>query len=284
MVSLILLLNRVFRPPNVEGRESGEAYSRWEHCWGLETAKIYLEPAGDIDGKRVLDVGCGLGGKTVAYQECGASAVVGADILEANAEASQAFASQRAAEVDSSGGGEGDYAFITGDAASLPFVDEVFDTVVANDAMEHSSRPELALAEMRRVTKRGGAIWLFFTPHFSPLGSHLYDYIYTPWCHLLFTRTQIERAIRRIVAERQEGAGGGDVEGQVLEIMRSYEEDLNHMSVRRFLGIAHRQPTLKVTRLELRPAKFRALAPLTRVPLVRELVTGFVVCRLERTD
>ena len=30
------------------------------------------------------------------------------------------------------------------------------------------------------------------------------------------------------------------------------------------------------------PAKFAALRPLTRVPGVRELVTGFVTCRLER--
>ena len=43
-------------------------------------------------------------------------------------------------------------------------------------------------------------------------------------------------------------------------------------------------PALAVAYLELKPAKFRFLAPLTRVPFVRELVTGFVVCRLKRTD
>jgi ubiquinone/menaquinone biosynthesis C-methylase UbiE len=272
--SLILLLNKVFRPPNVEGRESGQAYSRWEHRWGLETAARYLEPAGDLSGKTVLDIGCGLGGKTVAYEERGASAVFGADILEANAAASRSYAHET--------GSGGRSAFLAGDAAELPFVNEAFDTVVANDAMEHFARPERALIEMCRVTKKGGAVWIFFTPHFSPLGSHLYDYIYTPWCHLLFTRSQIERAIRRIVRERDGGAGGGDIEGKTAEIMRSYDEDLNHMSVRRFLKIVRRIPTLAIDYLELRPAKFRFLAPATRVPVARELVTGFVVCRLER--
>ncbi len=274
MKSFILLLNKVFRSPNVEGRESEEAYSRWEHHWGLETATRYLEPRGDLDGKKVLDVGCGLGGKTVAYRERGAGAVFGADILEANAAASRDFA------VES--GVDDRTAFLVGDAALLPFGDGSFDTVVANDAMEHFSRPAEALDEIRRVTRRGGAIWIFFTPHFSPLGSHLYDYIYTPWCHLVFTRRAIEGAIGDVLRERMTGQSWDEIEKRRLEIMRSYDEDLNHMSIRRFLGIVGRIPSLAVTMLELRPAKFRKLAPLTRVPIVRELVTGFVVCRLEK--
>lgn len=278
MDSLILKLNKVFRPPNVAGRESGEAYSRWEHHWGLETAERYLEPAGDLGGKIVLDIGCGLGGKTVAYEERGASAVYGADILEANVAASLNYAREAAgAKV-----GGGHSAFLAGDASDLPFESEAFDTVVANDAMEHFARPERALEEIYRVTKKNGAAWIFFTPHFSPLGSHLYDYIYTPWCHLLFTRAQIERAIRRILMERQSGTDSDEVERQTAEIMRSYDEDLNHMSVRRFLALVRRTPGFAVDYLELRPAKYRILAPLTRLAAIRELVTGFVVCRLEK--
>ena len=276
MSTFILFLNKFFRRPNVQGRESGEAYSRWEHEWGLDTAINYLEPFGDLKGKKVLDVGCGLGGKTVAYVERGAKAVFGADIVESNAAASQSYAA--GLEADSARS-----VFLVGDAAVLPFENEVFDAVVANDAMEHFAYPGAALAEMRRVTRPGGALWIFFTPHFSPLGSHLYDYIYTPWCHLVFTRSQIESAIRRILLQRGEIEESGRVDNHVIEIMRSYDEDLNHMSVRRFFRLVAGEPGLAVTRVELRPAKFRWLAPLTRVPVIRELVTGFVVCRLERT-
>lgn len=276
MESVILFLNKIFRRPNVGGRESGEAYSRWEHQWGREVARRYLEPAGDLDGKIVLDVGCGLGGKTVAYEEAGVSTVVGTDILPENTEASQDYARQNAA------GGRS--AFLTSDVAALPFRDGVFDTVVANDAMEHFSRPASALEEMRRVTKRGGAIWIFFTPHFSPLGSHLYDYIYTPWCHLLFSRSQIKRAIKRILEERAAGGSGEALADRVERIMTSYDEDLNHMSVRRFLRIAKAIPSLHIGVLELRPAKFGFLKPLTSIPLVRELFTSFVVCRLQKSE
>jgi hypothetical protein len=65
--------------------------------------------------------------------------------------------------------------------------------------------------------------------------------------------------------------------------MTSYDRDLNHMSIRWFLRIIRNVGGLRVSYLELRPARFKALEWVTRIPLMRELVTGFVICRLERT-
>ena len=271
MTGLIVGLNRVFRRPNVGGRESPEAYSRWEHHWGREFAHAYMDPRHDLDGKRVLDVGCGLGGKTVAYAESGARAV-GVDLLAANVEQSRHYAQANAAVVD----------FVVADAAALPVKNGTFDTVVANDAMEHFADPVGALGEMARAVAGGGAIWIFFTPHYSPLGSHLYDYVYTPWCHLLFTRAQLAAAIRRVLMERAPAEREEAIDARVRGIMQSYDQELNHMSVRRFLRIVRAVPTLRISMLELRPVKLAWLKPLTRIPGIRELVSGFVVCRLER--
>jgi len=271
MTGLILGLNRVFRRPRVGGRESAEAYSEWEHHWGKEFARMYMEPAADLRGKRVLDVGCGLGGKTVAYAEAGA-VVAGIDLLENNVEQSRAYAKIKGANA----------AFFVADASALPVGGAVFDTIVANDAMEHFAEPDAALREMARVARSGGAIWIFFTPHYSPLGSHLYDYVYTPWCHLLFTRGQLQSAIRGVLNKRMTGASREQVDARVAQIMASYDRDLNHMSVRRFLRIVRSVREVRISKLELRPARFSFLKPLTRVPGVRELVSGFVVCRLER--
>ena len=201
--------------------------------------------------------------------------VAGTDILAGNIAASREYAQRHAPTLEG--------AFFASDAADLPVAAEAFDTVVANDAMEHFARPEAALREMARVTPLGGAIWLFFTPHFSPLGSHLYDYVYTPWCHLLFTRGQLRGAIGQVLKERSPEAPESEIRERCDEIMTSYDRDLNHMSVRWFLRIIRRVGGLDVSYLELRPARFRALGWLTRVPLVRELITGFVICRLERT-
>jgi SAM-dependent methyltransferase len=230
-----------------------------------------MNPRQDLAGRRVLDVGCGLGGKTVAYGECGASAV-GVDILEENIAQSRRYASEHGAAVS----------FVVADAATLPVGERVFDTVIANDAMEHFADPAAALREMARTVVDGGAIWIFFTPHYSPLGSHLYDYVYTPWCHLLFSRAQLSGAIRRVLAQRFPDEAREARDRRLDEIMESYDEDLNHMSIHRFTRIVRAVPELRVSLLELRPVRFGWLKPLTRVPGLRELVSGFVICRLER--
>ena len=66
-------------------------------------------------------------------------------------------------------------------------------------------------------------------------------------------------------------------------IMHSYDVDLNHMSIRRFFRIVRRIPGLEATFVELKPAKYGFLKRLTRVPLLRELVTGTVVCSPPRS-
>jgi len=274
LIRCIVLLNKVFKRPGVEGRESAEAYSDWEYLWGQSLVGEYLEPAGDLNGKKVLDIGCGLGGKTMAYGEAGGAEVFGVDVSIDHVEASRKFASS----TERSFG----WGFFAGDAAMLPFPAGTFDTVVANDAMEHFARPEAALLEMARIVKPGGAIWLFFTPHYSPLGSHLYDYVYTPWCHLVFRRSDLEGAIRDVLRSRDPAAPQDEIERKLEGIMESYDTDINHMSIRWFRRILRGLPGLDVVYEELKPAKYAFLKPLTKVPLVRELVTGTVVCRLQR--
>jgi SAM-dependent methyltransferase len=48
--------------------------------------------------------------------------------------------------------------FVNGDATCLPFDTESFDAVVCNSALEHFPNDEVAIAEMFRVVKKGGAV------------------------------------------------------------------------------------------------------------------------------
>ncbi|UCF05078.1 MAG: class I SAM-dependent methyltransferase [bacterium] len=267
LARLLHRIDRLFPRTRVEGRESPEAYSEWEYRLGKDLLERYTAQFGALTGKRVLDIGCGLGGKTIAYGEAGAE-VVGVDIEYGNIAQSCRYASSRASAVD----------FLVGDAEELPFPDESFDLVVANDSMEHFPSPERALPELARVCARGGLLFLFFTPWRSPLGSHLYDYIRTPWCHLLFSERLIEELLS-IILERR---GKGDASGEARTLMERYHIELNRITVARYRRILAHNPELRPVLEELRPPKYPFLAPLTRLPGIGEFFTGTVVSILEK--
>ena len=60
--------------------------------------------------------------------------------------------------------------FHAGDAEALPFADARFDAAIANFGIHHVERPERAIAEARRVLRRGGTF--AFTVWAAPRGQH----------------------------------------------------------------------------------------------------------------
>ncbi len=261
IASILSAIDRRLPGPRVGGRESREAYSKWEYEAGKAILDSYALRFGSLEGLLVLDVGCGLGGKSVAYAEAGAR-VIGIDIDTANVRRSVAFA-----------GGCSGARFLAGDAERLPFADAAFDLVIANDSLEHFRDPGAALKELGRVLKPGASIFLFFTPWGSPLGSHLYDYIHTPWCHLLFPEWLIRALLERASAAR----GAADPAAEAERLMGEYHSELNRITLGRYRRILRENPGLERVYEELKPPKFGFLAPLTRVPYVGELFTGTVV-------
>lgn len=117
---------------------------------------------GEIRGY-VLNVGCGTGGFNLVAEEAGAR-VVGVD---ADAEAIAICGLKR----DKGGG-----AFVRAAAERLPFPDGTFDVVYCFSAIEHVESVEESVAEMVRVTRRGGLIyvhtpnaWSWYEGHYKLL-------------------------------------------------------------------------------------------------------------------
>lgn len=127
---------------------------------------------------RVLDLGCGYGGRTVYYaQACGAAAVEGLEISARMVERCRAFARAK---------GAGNVSFSVGLAEALPYETGSFDAVVSYDVLEHVEDPVRAIAEMARVLRPGGKAWLAFPSYRGALASHL-DYLTRiPALHRLF--------------------------------------------------------------------------------------------------
>lgn len=263
MIALLLYyLDRIFPRPGVGGRESVRAYSEWEYGGGKEILAGYSDYFGSLSGMFVLDIGCGLGGKTVAYAEAGAD-VVGVDIEPLNVSRSADFAASRGCTA----------AFLAGDAETLPFRDATFDLVVANDSMEHFPHPEEAVPELARVLRPGGSVFLFFTPWRSPLGSHLYDYIRTPWCHILFG----EKLLEEILTVFLDKGGHRRPREEARRLMGEFRRELNRMTIARYHRILESTPELETILEERKPPKFSFLRPFTRMPLAGEFLTGTLV-------
>ncbi len=96
----------------------------------------------------VLDLGCG-GGKTLAGLLGRGQTVVGLDYSRKGIDICvRRFAGHR--ELD----------LVVGDALSIPFAGDTFGTIVACHFLEHllSEERQQAVAEIRRVTTRGGVI------------------------------------------------------------------------------------------------------------------------------
>jgi ubiquinone/menaquinone biosynthesis C-methylase UbiE len=187
-----LFLNRFFPKPKVVGRESPQAYSEGQYCRASSEAGLRLhERFVDLRNKRVLDAGCGLGGRSVYYAEQGPHFVAGIDVDENHIKSARDFAEKK---------GTKNVEFSVAGLHAIPFKGDEFDIIFLNDVVEHIRRPLLvdALSECRRVVKPGGLICLEFPPWTSPDAAHLYDYIYIPWCQFLFSTDTLVKATEKM--------------------------------------------------------------------------------------
>jgi ubiquinone/menaquinone biosynthesis C-methylase UbiE len=109
-------------------------------------------------GKRVLDIGSGLGGvDAYLVTKHGATEIIGIDVEEQLIEASRTFIANR--------GLSEQVKFILVDPGILPFPDYSFDMVFTKDAMVHIPDKTALYREVLRVLKPGGqfiaADWLW---------------------------------------------------------------------------------------------------------------------------
>lgn len=106
----------------------------------------------DIQGKSVLDSGCGGGRYSAAWRLLGAKPVVGVDISSINIE--NAKFRTEVAEIDG-------ISFKKGNVLDLPIDDNEFDIVFSNGVLHHTTDWRTGISELMRVLKPGGWGWLY---------------------------------------------------------------------------------------------------------------------------
>jgi SAM-dependent methyltransferase len=125
-----------------------------------------IDPTPDLNGARVLDLGCGHGVLTVDLAQRGASEVLGLDL---DTEAISFAGDYVPAEYPSI---REKVRFVAHDIADLSGSDR-FDYVFSKDAFEHILDLEGVVSHIHRLLKPGGQLILGTSPlYYSPFGDH----------------------------------------------------------------------------------------------------------------
>ncbi len=133
-------------------RNRGSAYT------ALRVYEVLEKLLPPVEGKRILEVGCGAGILAVELARRGAIAT-GIEVASRGV----LFGSRLARRMDISRA-----SFGVADGEDLPFRDASCDLVISSEVLEHFLRPEKALAEMRRVLKPEGRLLITTPCAFSP--------------------------------------------------------------------------------------------------------------------
>jgi SAM-dependent methyltransferase len=217
--------------------------------WGVEPA-----------GRRVLDLGCGCGGQSIALAELGSDCLA-VDRNERSLHEGLRLAAQRGVQVQ----------FLAADVLSLGLASEGFDLVIMSEILEHLgnlANVERLLRWCRERMAPRGNLYTSFPSWLNPFGGHQSGWPgirRVPWYHLLPDSTK--RWLTPADAPRY------------IE----FAKELNHLTIRAFeravawtgLAVSRREFYQLRPEWRLRYGLPAARLPfLQRIPMIRECLTS----------
>lgn len=273
---LLLSVNKLFPVPvhpfNL-ANQGKMSYAEWQFQKGeltIQHYKPFIDPVSMFKGKKVLDIGSGAGGKTLYYASLGVEKIWGVEIVAHYQAEATALAKEKGMQEVAE--------FLTGDATNLPFPENFFDVIIANDVMEHVSDPEGTLREAHRVLRPGGRFYTNFPPYYHPHGAHLSDVIGIPWVHAIWSEPALIEAYAELVKDLPDAEMRLKLRLGDPATNRETITYINKMTIKRFDRILKAAP-FKVAYYRRVPLR-GFLAPLAKV--VPEFFNKAVVCVLEK--
>lgn len=169
-----------------------------ENANHLRVDKQILKEQFNLNKKKVLDFGCGMGGMSLWYATHWDCQVTGVDIDRHHVQIANDLKSRH---------GVKNVTFEVRNVLDKPF-QEKFDFIVLNDVAEHIQLPilEKIFQVLSHSLSYGGSIYVSYPPWRSPYASHVQHVTGIPWCQFLpqgLLLKMIEKNNRPIVGEEE---------------------------------------------------------------------------------
>ncbi|HLE99509.1 MAG TPA: methyltransferase domain-containing protein [Gaiellaceae bacterium] len=254
-------------------------------AWEMEHAPEFWEAVAgfvrlvDFDGKDVLDVGCGWGGKAMYLaQTTRLARIRGFDLPGVfDPAVPNEIARERGLDRCS---------FTTGYAEEIPAADASVDLVLMDDVMEHVRDPEHVVREVARVLRAGGLVVARF-PSIRMLRAHHFDRaLHLPGLHYLMPMKTWAAGFNHYLLHNDRGVRFDPFPEVVTSWSgRRLTRDLNGLDLTRAREIVERSG-LRLRALALVPfprskfsktAVFRLYTALRAVPPLREPLSRTIV-------
>lgn len=229
-----------------------------------------LSPEQWLLGRRILDVGSGLGQYSALLARSGAALVVSLEYQYPKA----LFGKNRFKEVES---------VVNASATALPFLPGVFDTVFSHTVFEHIPDVEAALRELAATLEDQGIVLLSYNYIHHRGGHHLFPYIHFPWpTWVVSERSLCEYWSKKLARDQQRGLMLFYPRGcQIESLSTGSEIGLNKLNYEQFealvscvgLYIDKRLGTERIGQL---------LPALQRVPGLKYFMSGTVYYALRK--
>lgn len=260
--------------------ETKPRYDEWRTSRLREHFDRHFQ-ARDVEGKRVVDFGCGGGQLCIYLAKLGAASVIGLD-------RSHSLDAIFRDSVNQEGLGDR-VTFALGEVSKIPLESSSADVITCFGVMEHVMDYEAIVPEWRRVLVLGGRVLIWWVPWYHPYGHHCYPMVLIPWAHV----TLSDAALLRICARVYDSPGfrpsffhldeGGGRKENPYRHQTTLEDYLNKLTTWRFEHVCRRFG-FEINRKEFVPFTGRRFASLkralVRLPYLADFFSACVVYEL----
>ncbi len=229
----------------LEGLNYAEQNFLDENADHLKVDKALVRKLLDLDGKRIMDFGCGMGGMTLWYAKNWDCEVHGVDIDGHHIQVANQIKEKHKVE---------NVNFVKQNVIEKPLGGK-FDYVFLNDVVEHIPLDILQniFLQLEKVLAPDGKIFVSYPPWKSPYASHLNHVIKIPWCQFL-PKSTLDGLIEK---------NNHPIVGELESDLREAYDGLNHMT--------HEKISKVIANTSLKQVYRKSHCIINRMPLLENI-------------